>query len=315
MAYSNLAQLRMLASTQRTIHWGQMATDLAERLDRTDILVHALNNVGTVEFFVARDSGRAKLTRSLTVAKAENLEEHVARAYNNLANNLVVARDLDEADGWIAEGLTYCTERDLDSWRLTLLSTRARSELERGHWAAAAAGSDEVLRDPRASPISRFGALVVSGRVRARRGEAGVWPVLEEALTLANATGELPKRVTVAVALAEAAWLGGDPDRARAVVEETLASLPLEDDGGGGHRESALSWRLVGRRRAGRRARAFAQTAGEGLRRRWRASYPYEAPARSRKWSGYRPTRSAGGIATARRPPSAAAVSRREMGA
>ena len=61
MAYSNLAQLRMLASDR---HGGDRtgasaAIALAERLDETEILVHALNNVGTAELVRGLAGGRA----------------------------------------------------------------------------------------------------------------------------------------------------------------------------------------------------------------------------------------------------------------
>jgi tetratricopeptide (TPR) repeat protein len=46
MAYSNVAQLRMLAGdVSGARDWGRRAVDLAERLDEIKILVHALNNV------------------------------------------------------------------------------------------------------------------------------------------------------------------------------------------------------------------------------------------------------------------------------
>jgi tetratricopeptide (TPR) repeat protein len=45
MAYSNMAQLRMLASDQPAASaWGERAIKLAERLGETEIVVHALNN-------------------------------------------------------------------------------------------------------------------------------------------------------------------------------------------------------------------------------------------------------------------------------
>jgi DNA-binding CsgD family transcriptional regulator len=248
MAYSNLAQLRMLTGdTASTMQWGEPAMDLAEHLGRTDILVHALNNVGTAESNVDHAAGMAKLTRSLTLAKAENLEEHAARAYNNLAATLVVKREFAETDRWLAEGIAYCTERDLDSWRLTLLSTEARSHLEQGHFLAAAEGADGLLRGTRSSIVARFGGLVVAGRVRARLGEPEVWPPLQEALTVSEATKELPRRLSVAIAWAEAAWLAGEPGRALGLVAQTLALVPPADDGAGGWAAAELaywSWRL-----------------------------------------------------------------------
>jgi DNA-binding CsgD family transcriptional regulator len=60
--------------------------------------------------------------------------------------------------------------------------------------------------------------------VRARRGDPEVWPLLREAWTMAEPTGELPRIAPVACARAEAAWLEGDRDQ---VDEATRAALEL----------------------------------------------------------------------------------------
>jgi DNA-binding CsgD family transcriptional regulator len=56
-----------------------------------------------------------------------------------------------------------------------------------------------------------------------------VWPVLDEALDV-GAVDDLQGLLPVALAWAEAAWLAGDPERARAVVERSVRSLPRSDD-------------------------------------------------------------------------------------
>ena len=68
---------------------------LAERLGRTDILAHALNNVGTAESHVDLSGGQSKIIRSLALARAENLDEHIARALTNLASTSLRAHDFD----------------------------------------------------------------------------------------------------------------------------------------------------------------------------------------------------------------------------
>jgi DNA-binding CsgD family transcriptional regulator len=103
-----------------------------------------------------------------------------------------------------------------------MLASQARADLDQGRWTKATRTVEAVLRDPRTAPISRIEALAVLGRVRARRGDPGVWPPLDEALTLATVTGELQRLGPVAVARAEAAWLQGDPAAARGVVEDAL---------------------------------------------------------------------------------------------
>src|SRR4051794_16807955 len=94
MAYSNMAQLRMLAGdTAEAMAWAGRASELAERLGETEILVHALNNIGAAEMQDGDAGGVAKLERSLALAREAGLEEHVARAYTNLGAQAVMAYD------------------------------------------------------------------------------------------------------------------------------------------------------------------------------------------------------------------------------
>jgi DNA-binding CsgD family transcriptional regulator len=67
-------------------------------------------------------------------------------------------------------------------------------------------------------------ALAVLGRVRARRGDPGPWELLDEALALAEPSGEIIRLGPVAVARAEAVWLEGRPE---AAVHETEAIFEL----------------------------------------------------------------------------------------
>jgi DNA-binding CsgD family transcriptional regulator len=223
MAYSNLAQLGMLANdVDEAVAWGDRAIELAERLGQAEILAHALNNVGTAELQAGRPSGQRTLERSLALAQAHGLEEHVARAYTNFASVALHRREYTLAFRYLDEGIRYCTERDLDTWGLAMLADQARADFEQGRWTEATRNVEVVLRDPRTSPPSRIDALAVLGRVRARRGDPGVWPPLDEALALGTGIGELQRLGPVAIARAEAAWLANDPAAARAVVEDVL---------------------------------------------------------------------------------------------
>jgi ATP/maltotriose-dependent transcriptional regulator MalT len=293
MAYSNLSQLRMLAGkNDEALAWGGRAIGLAERLGQTEILVHALNNVGTVDWCQGRPAGRRTLERSLALALADGLEEHAARAYTNLAYSALNLRDYPLASRDHDEGIRYCTEHDLDTWRLYMLASRARADFEQGRWTEATRTVEAVLRDPRTAPISRIEALAVLGRLRARRGDPGVWPPLDEALALATVTGELQRLGPVAVARAEAAWLEGDPAAARGVVEDALGLAERVAGQTWPWPTGELAfwlWRLGGPDRLPSRglpdgvAEPFAlQMAGawEAAADRWRAlGCPYEAAA------------------------------------
>ena len=107
---------------------------------------------------------------------------------------------------------TTAATRAWSSSGSTCSSARARSELEQGRWAEAAESAALALRLQRTSTTPQINALVVLGLIRARRGDPGPWALLDEALALAEPSGELPRLAPVAAARAEAAWLVGDRD-------------------------------------------------------------------------------------------------------
>jgi DNA-binding CsgD family transcriptional regulator/tetratricopeptide (TPR) repeat protein len=246
MAYSNMAQLRMLTGDDDgAIAWGERAVALAEALEEPAILAHALNNVGCAEVRQGSAAGVEKLDRSLKLALAGDLEEHVARAYTNLAATHLQQRDYLRTEQHLDAGIVYCRDHDLDAWRLYMLGFAARSHLEQGRWDGAAESAAAVLSHPRVSGASRVTPLVVVGLLRARRADPDPWSPLDEALEFAERTGELQRLGVVAAARAEARWLAGELD---AIDAETASALVLARE----RNDSWIAGELeVWRRRAG----------------------------------------------------------------
>ena len=234
MAYSNMAQLRMLASDQPGASaWGTRAIELAERLDEAEIVVHALNNVGAAEWEKGMADGVAKLERSLELALAAGLEEHVARAYTNLGSGSVAVRAYAIGDRYLEAGIAYCAEHDLGSWVSYMMGWRARSELDQGHWERAATSASAVLGQPGIPAPTQITPLTVVGRLRARRGDPDPWVPLDEALELARRTGEVQRLAAVAGARAEARWLAGENEAIAAETDPTLALEQIHRWAGG----------------------------------------------------------------------------------
>ena len=210
MAYSNFAQLRMLAFDRaEALAWGERALALARRLGDTDVEIHALNNIGTVMYLDGADvAGAQRLSQSLDLALTADAQEHAARAYTNLATSAAGNRRFAEAERHLRTGIEYCTDRDLDSWRLYMQAWLARLLAERGEIAAAQAQARDVMRHRRLSPITHIGAGVVLAQLAMRRGEPEAGE-LDTARSLAEGTRESQRLVPVAAAGAEAAWLAG----------------------------------------------------------------------------------------------------------
>ncbi|WIG55759.1 MAG: hypothetical protein OJF61_001547 [Rhodanobacteraceae bacterium] len=221
MAYSNLSQLHMLAmETGAALHWGNKALDLAVAIGDRETEIHALNNIGSATLNANDEAaGRADLERSLALAQEGGFEEHAARAFTNLGYTAGTLGHYEDAHAILARGIAWCQQRDLDSWTHYMAAYRSEVSLWQGDWADAEERAASVLRIPGLAPISRIIALVVLGRLRARRGDAGAQALLDEALALALPTRELNRIGWVAAARAEWAWLRGDVAAIRAEVE------------------------------------------------------------------------------------------------
>jgi DNA-binding CsgD family transcriptional regulator len=221
MAYSNLSQLHMLAmETGPSLHWGNKALALAITLGDRETEIHALNNIGTAKLDAGdEEAGRVDLERSLALAQEGGFDEHAARAFTNLGYTAGTTGHYKDAHAILARGIAWCEQRDLDSWTHYMAAYRSEVSLWQGDWTDAEDRAETVLRIPGLAPISRIIALVVLGRIQARRGDAGAQTLFDEALGLALPTRELNRIGWVAAARAEWAWLRGDVATIRAEVE------------------------------------------------------------------------------------------------
>jgi len=238
-AYGNLA---MLALNSNELEAGAAAAGQALELSTGredgdgDVVVHALNTLGTIQLLSGDDEGLAALLESLDRSLAEGRHEHAGRAYIHLVDVAQRNRRWDLMDRYFAAGLEYCEDHGLDLWARYLSVYSARAELDRGRWAAAAGAIPPTVERP-GSMLPRIGALVVLGLLRARRGDPGPWALLDEAAELADRSGELQWTAPVCAARAEAAWLGD-----RSVEPGSAAVLQACVDGRAGWWAGEIAW-------------------------------------------------------------------------
>ncbi len=222
-AQSNQSQLAMLAyDVEPALRWGRKARAIARRIGDRAIECHAQINIGTTRLVLGDARGWAELEQCHELASSLGLEDDAARALANLISYAVTKRQLGRAERYLREGVAYTTEHDLDAYRVYFLGWRAVYELHRGRLEAAAWDAQAALEHAAVTPVHKVLPLSVLGRVRARRGDALVWPPLDEALELAIGTAELQRIGPVRIARAEAAWLAGDDERARAEAKSSL---------------------------------------------------------------------------------------------
>ena len=228
MAFSNMSQLKMLSDqTVECIHWGEKAISIANELKDEEILSHAYNNVGTVQMRVPayRQKGLDLLKRSLDIALKGHLHEHAARAYTNMASNAIQLKDYPLATKILFEGIHYCEEVELNSWRTYMLSWKARLLLDTGRWAEAQAIAEQLIGNETQASIVKILALVVMGTIRMRTGEADALPLLKEARTKAFESMELQRMLPALTALLEYEWITGQAILEKAAIEYAIGLL------------------------------------------------------------------------------------------
>ena len=138
--------------------WAMKAIAMGERFGAEAVVVHALNTHGVSQICLGIDDGWARLDESLRRATAGDLEEDIARAFNNLIAASRQDRRYHLFDKYSTEAAVFFEEHDLDSSSLCLIGDIADGLFERGRWAEA-------------ESQARF--VVERGT---QRGRASVWP-------------------------------------------------------------------------------------------------------------------------------------------
>ncbi len=229
MAYSNLAQLHMLAhEADPAISWAHRAIATARTVGDPGAEAHALNNLGSARIRIGDKGGWAQLWRSLELSLSQGLDEHAARAYSNLGWTMLDVRDYPAAEALMEEGIAFTSSREIHGDLYYLRAERARLWFETGRWNEAEAEAEWVTARPKAPGITTLPALTTLARLATRRGDADADAQLDEAWDQAMATGELQRMGPVAVGRAELAWLRGDAggvaEAIDAVLDTTTAS-------------------------------------------------------------------------------------------
>jgi DNA-binding CsgD family transcriptional regulator len=268
MACSNMAQLKMLTwDVPDAVSWGNRAIELAEALGERETLIHALANVGTARGILGESEGLAQIEQSARMAVEDGFIDHAGRGLTNLAWTYLELFRLAEAEHHFQVALNYAIEFDLDSYRWYLTAGRAILRCYLGDWEGALRDVDQVLAVSVLSPLTRIVALTARGQILGRRGDAAAVTTLDEALALAERTGELQRLGRVRLARSEAAWFAGDM---RAALDEADALRPLVERVGTPWLRGELA---ISRARAGAEEIAIAGVAepfADMLRGEWR---------------------------------------------
>ena len=225
LACSTLSFLhRMNADLGASQRWSDRAGALAGELEDSDELSWVFDDLAALEVTAGAPGGKGRLERRIDLARSQGRQDHVFGQLLGLMFGTTYRGPWILARSYIEDGLEYSREHGLDLMHLYFLAFRSRLELDEGRWTDAAESAELVLGERFVSTFPRTVALVTLALVRARRGDPGARPVLDEARALSEPTGELPRTAPVAAARAEAAWLTG---RDELVADETDAAYRL----------------------------------------------------------------------------------------
>lgn len=174
---------------------------------RPDLRAAVLTNIGSVRLLAGDAEGLTQLRAGIDVASQVGGEEYV-RGCLNAAYVLTEVRRLSAAEPYLARGLRYAQEQELDTWLYYLIGIRARWRMLHGNTSAAIEDADLTDSDDR-NDLNRILPALVRGTIAARAGADEADRHLGEALELTHRFGEAHRTGPVLAAVAERAWLQG----------------------------------------------------------------------------------------------------------
>ena len=211
LAYCVLGHIAMYDQKLPTVAaWSERALDLGARLGDQEAISYALNNLGTAELLDGRPEGRAKLERSLEIARAGQFSEHIDRALMNMAEVALLHRDLKGAEQRLTDLAEYNAASQIELCNLN--SNWAGAMLELGRWDDAEQYADLGVGHQKASPSERAVAATILAQLAVRRGQEHARELIADADRFRDlcADPDLALRTASTSLHAEAAWLAGD---------------------------------------------------------------------------------------------------------
>ncbi len=223
-AYLRLTSTYMLARDRDTaVMWGERAISLAGQLGDHTILGRAFVECGIADVMDGRFEGLSRVREGIEIGRRHDLPAIVSAGLLQTGSGCGEMRRYAEAVPALVEGAAFGAEHNLEYNRRYVVAWLGRCRFDLGQWDEAEAHSLDALAGSRSVLIARFVGLNTLGWLRARRGDGDVWPLLDEALELAQVTGHLQRLWPVSVARAEAGWLEDDLARHVPLLEEMLA--------------------------------------------------------------------------------------------
>jgi DNA-binding CsgD family transcriptional regulator len=228
MALAATAQLHMVAGRHAPcIAVGTEALDRAEALGRDDIYLHALTSVVTARCYTDLAGGLPQLWAAVDEAHRRGQPDALPRLYTCITYMSAHDRRYDGLPAILQAGIEAAEARENAPLAAYMRGVAATALFDQGRLEEAVAEAEGVLHGPYPRGITLFPTLAVLSRARVRLGrpEGGL---LEQARALPPDRKDLMRIVPLALADAEAHWLGETRPDALANLRDAYANL-LED--------------------------------------------------------------------------------------
>jgi DNA-binding CsgD family transcriptional regulator len=219
----NLAELSAYGYDPACVDYAGRAITLGTQLGEPAVVVRARSH-GATGSVLRTDTGWEEFEAAWRDAMAiPGLAVHAGMIGASLCIFAALHHHLNRADRYIAQTTTFCADHDLGMFQLLVIAANGLVELYRGDWDRATALAEDVLTRPGLTSLHRIPPLITAALVPARREQrSSVGPLLDEALGCPD-PDDFFRLGPVWAARAEAAWLAGDDDTARAEAHNGLA--------------------------------------------------------------------------------------------
>jgi DNA-binding CsgD family transcriptional regulator/tetratricopeptide (TPR) repeat protein len=191
--------------------WATQAEAMAREVEDARTAALAGTFQGVVDISVSGATTRLEqgIAAATELGDRMTVVEGLMAATTAFATRRSHATALEYAD----RALAVAAAHEYTGWGVYVRMVRAQVLFEAGRWEEADAELHEAFTTMSTNGWARAAALIVRGRLRARRGEPAAREDLEQAWRLVGGSGVLQLCIPAATALAELRWLDGRLDR------------------------------------------------------------------------------------------------------
>lgn len=231
----NLAEIGVLGFDSSATDYATQAVALGAQFGDQDVVVRA-RGYAVLARVLHTDTGWDELEAVWREAMdTDTRGEHAGLLGADICWAAVRQCDLERAERYVAESLSYCHQRNLFTYEAFNLGVSALVDLHRGQWIRAGSCAETLLSRRGLPALHLILPRLVLALVRARCGQPGATALFE-----AIAAGSEPDQLRlfpIAAARAEAAWLAGDDETAQREAHDAPTNAAAD-------RDPTLTWQL-----------------------------------------------------------------------